>query len=302
MRDHNATFEDCPARRAITPQQRERGVAIVILLTATMMVLEIAVGYATNSMALIADGWHMATHVGALGLTSVGYWVSRRFAGHRSFAFGTGKVRALAGYTSAIALGLVAIAMGVESVERLFRPHAIDFVRSLPVAFLGLIVNLASVYLLHDAHDHEHEHDHDHDHSHRAAFMHVVADAFTSALAIAALLAGRFWNWGWLDAVTGLVGGLVILHWSAGLSRNAALELLDVAPSSALEDEVRAVLEALDGVRVVDLHVWSLGGHTQGCIVTLVTSEPRDVRTYRAALAHLSIAHLTIEVRPLDPS
>lgn len=269
----------------------------MVLLTAAMMGVEIVVGYATHSMALLADGWHMATHVGALGLASAAYWVSRRFAGHRAFAFGTGKVRALAGYTSAVALGLVAIAMVVESVERLLRPHAIDFVSSLPVAVLGLLVNLVSVLLLHAHEDDDDDHDGEHDHNHRAAFMHVVADALTSVLAIAALLAGRFLGWAWLDAVSGIVGGFVILKWGAGLSRSAAFELLDVSPSSAVEDEIRVVLEALDDVRVRDLHVWSLGGGKKSCVVTVVTAAPREARCYREALARFDLAHLTIEVQ-----
>jgi cation diffusion facilitator family transporter len=264
-----------------------------MLLTAVMMGFEIAVGYATQSMALLADGWHMATHVGALGLASAAYWVARRYADHRVFAFGTGKVRALAGYTSAVALALVAIAMVVESVQRLLRPQVIDFVSSLPVAVLGLLVNLASVYLLH-AHDDD---DDEHDHNHRAAFLHVVADAFTSVLAIAALLAGRFLGWGWLDAVSGIVGGLVILKWGAGLSRTAGFELLDASPSSAVEDEIRGALEAFDDVRVRDLHVWSLGAGATSCVVTLVTAAPRDTRSYREALARFELAHLTIEVQ-----
>jgi cation diffusion facilitator family transporter len=299
MHDEITMSEECAARRPLPPRRRERGVQLVVVLTSVMMVIEIVVGYATNSMALLADGWHMATHVGALGLASAAYWVSRRFAGHRAFAFGTGKVLALAGYTSAVGLGLVAIAMMVESFKRLLQPHTIDFVSSLPVAVLGLVVNLVSVALLHshdDEDDHDHDRDHDHDHNHRAAFMHVVADAFTSVLAIAALLAGRYLGWDWLDAVSGIVGGVVILKWGVGLSRSAAFELLDVSPSSAVEDEIRVVLEALDDVRVQDLHVWSLGGGVKSCVVTLVTSMPRDARSYREALARFALAHLTIEV------
>jgi cation diffusion facilitator family transporter len=297
MHDELATPEECAARRAPVPRRRERGVQLVVLLTAAMMGVEIVVGYATHSMALLADGWHMATHVGALGLASAAYWVSRRFAGHRAFPFGTGKVRALAGYTSAVALGLVAIAMVVESVERLLRPHAIDFVSSLPVAVLGLLVNLVSVFLLHAHEDEDDDHDGEHDHNHRAAFMHVVSDAFTSVLAIAALLAGRFLGWAWLDAVSGIVGGVVILKWGAGLSRNAAFELLDVSPSSAVEDEIRVALEALDDVRVSDLHVWSLGGGKKSCVVTVITAAPHEARWYREALARFELAHLTIEVQ-----
>ncbi len=304
MREQTAKSQEHIANTTPALSRRERGVQLVGLLTALMMLVEIVAGYTTNSMALLADGWHMATHVGALGLASAAYWVSRRFAEHRAFAFGTGKVHALAGYTSAVTLGLVAVAMMVESVERLFLPHAIDFVGSLPVAVLGLVVNLVSVFLLHAHDDHDHDHDHDHphdeqhhDHNHRAAFLHVVADTFTSGLAIAALLAGRFLGWSWLDAVSGLIGGLVILHWGAGLSRNAAFELLDVTPSSSLADEIRAALEALDDVRVRDLRVWSLGGGSKGCVVKLATAAARDTSSYREALARFEFAHLTVEVQ-----
>lgn len=301
---HQISIDDaCAARQPVAPERRERGVQLVVLLTAAMMVIEIAVGYATNSMALLADGWHMATHVGALGLASAAYWLSRRYASHRAFAFGTGKVRALAGYTSAVALGLVAVAMIVESVGRLMRAHDIDFARSLPVAVVGLAVNVASVFILHAHDDHDHHHDHEHhhghehhDHNHRAALLHVIADTFTSGLAIAALLAGRYLGWGWLDAVSGIAGGLVILKWGVGLARAAAFELLDVAPSSALEDDIRGALEGLDDVRVRDLHVWSLGGGAKSCVVTLISSIPREPRWYRAALDRFALAHLTIEV------
>jgi cation diffusion facilitator family transporter len=286
--------------------RRERGVLAVTALTAVMMVVEIVVGYATRSMALLADGWHMATHVGALGLASVAYAVARRYASHRAFTFGTGKVPALAGYTSAVGLGLVAVVMIVESATRLLHPGAIDFARSLPVAIAGLVVNLASVFLLHDDHDdhddhdHHHHHDHDdhhHDHNHRAAFMHVVADTLTSALAIGALLAGRFLGWTWLDAVTGVVGGLVILRWGFGLCRSAAFELLDVSPSTRLHEEIRGALESAGDVRVSDLRVWSLGGGARNCVVTVTSAAPRAAGDYRQRLASFALAHLTIEVR-----
>lgn len=268
---------------------------MVVGLTAAMMVVEIAVGYATNSMALLADGWHMATHVGALGLASVAYALSRRYASHRAFTFGTGKVRALSGYTSAVALGLIAVLMLVESMERLVRPHIIDFAKLFPVAVVGLVVNLASVLLL-QVHDDD-DHDHEHDHNHRAAFMHVLADTFTSVLAIIALLAGRFLQWTWLDAVSGIIGGLVILKWGTALARNAAFELLDVTPSAALQEDIRRTLEAVDDVRVRDLHVWSLGGAIRSCIVTIESSSPRSPDTYRAHLAAFQLAHVTIEVQ-----
>jgi len=307
------SFEPCVARRSSQSEGRERGVRAVVALTAIMMVVEIVVGYATRSMALLADGWHMATHVGALGMASVAYALARRFASHRAFAFGTGKVHALAGYTSAVALGLVALAMLAESVSRLLHPGPIDFAGSLPVAVLGLGVNLLSVRLLHghedahehgeeaherEHHEHAHEHEHHHDHNHRAAVMHVVADTFTSALAIGALLAGRFIGWTWLDAISGMVGGVVILKWGFDLCRSAACELLDIDATSETESRVRAALERIDDVRVSDLHVWSLGRGLRGCIVTLVSAQPRDTSTYREQILSLgAFAHLTVEVQ-----
>jgi len=293
----------------------------VVLLTFGMMVLEVVGGYVTGSMALLADGWHMATHVGALGLASVAYALSRRFSEHRAFAFGTGKIQALAGYTSAVALGLVALVMIVEGLSRLFRPVSIDFATSLPVAVLGLVVNLASVRLLHvhDEHDHDHDHDHDahdhddpahehthdhdhhapahHDHNHRAALLHVVADALTSVLAIVSLLAGRVWGVTWLDPLMGIVGGVVIINWGVSLCKHAALDLLDVELSPELEDSIRSTLERVDDVRVSDLHVWSIGRGLRSCIVTLISSTPRESADYRERLAPFGLAHLTVEVR-----
>ncbi|OQX67511.1 MAG: hypothetical protein B6A08_14945 [Sorangiineae bacterium NIC37A_2] len=307
--------EDCSIRVPSPPTRRERGVLWVVLLTAVMMVIEIAFGYATGSMALLADGWHMATHVGALGLASLTYWFSRRFALHPAFAFGTGKVRALGGYTSAVALGFVALTMAFESIERLISPEDIDFASSLPVAVLGLVVNLVSALLLHshdDGHDHEHGHEHEshseghghgqhhghgHDHNHRAALLHVIADALTSVLAIAALLAGRYYGWLWLDPITGIVGGVLIVVWAVSLARHAALELLDATSIAPLEQEIRRSLEQVDDVRVHDLHVWSLGGAKMSCIATVESKTPRDPEVYRAQLKRFALAHLTIEVR-----
>jgi cation diffusion facilitator family transporter len=295
---HSATRpESCAARQPAVTLRRERGVRAVVLLTAVMMVVEIAVGYATRSMALLADGWHMATHVGALGIASAAYALARRFASHRAFAFGTGKVHALAGYTSAVALGLVALTMIGESTARLAHPTGIDFVNSLPVAVVGLAVNLLSVALLHEDHDDDAD-EHHHDHNHRAAVMHVIADTFTSALAIAALVAGRTLGWTWMDPISGIVGGFVILKWGFDLCRSAAFELLDVDTTSDLEQRIRAVLEGIDDVRVLDLHVWSLGRGARSCVVTLVSAAPREASEYRARILALGgISHLTVEVQ-----
>lgn len=303
----------CAARQAPSPTRRERGVRAVVALTAATMVLEIGAGYVTGSMALLADGWHMATHVAALGLASVAYTLSRRFAGHRGFAFGTGKVHALAGYTSALFLGAVALSMLVESSSRMIAPQEIDYARSLPVAVLGLIVNLLSVYLLHpgepDArpsgehtgHGHAHGHAHGHhDHNHRAALTHVIADSLTSALAISALLAGRYLGWAWLDPVSGIVGGLVICKWSVDLCRTTGAELLDFDPSG-LDERIRLALESMDDVHVTDLHVWCMGHGARSCIVTIATATPRDTAAYHQRLAPFGLAHLTVEVQRRTP-
>lgn len=302
----------CSVRATHAPHARERGVLLVLLLTLVTMVVEIVAGYATGSMALLSDGWHMGTHVAAFGLASVAYAVSRRFARHRSFVFGTGKVRTLAGYTSALLLGLAAVVMLVESVERLVRPRAVDFGAALPIALVGLLVNVASFFLLH-SHDHErgerdhdhdhnhdhHHHDHDHDHNHRAALLHVAADTVTSGLAIVSLLVGRFFDLVWPDPLSGIVGGVLILKWAFELGRHAACELLDMCPSATLEDAICRRLEQLDGVRVRDLHVWSLGGAAKSCVITLTSPEPRDPEVYRAKLAEFRLAHVTIEVQRL---
>lgn len=287
----------------------------VVGLTFVMMLVELVVGYATNSMALTADGWHMATHVGALGLSAFAYWFARRRSGHEAFSFGTGKVHALAGYTSAIVLALVALWMMVESLRRFVRPEPIAFAEALPVAVLGLLVNLASVRILHSAdHDHDHEHDgdhdhddersptthdhHGHDHNLRAAYLHVLADALTSVLAILALLGGRLLDWNFLDAAMGVIGGLVIARWSYGLSRGAAAQLLDVVPSRDLAAAVRHGLEArFADVRVVDLHVWAIGPRATACIVAVAATSPRPVAAYREALATIAtFDHVTIEL------
>lgn len=292
---------------AIGSQRSESRTRGVVVVTGAMMVIEIVVGQLTGSMALLADGWHMATHVGALGLSAAAYWFARTRSGHRVFTFGTGKVYALAGYTSAVCLALVAFVMGFESTSRLIRPVAIHFREAMPIAIIGLIVNLVSAKLLaHDDHQHDHDGGHDHarvtsghhhDHNLRAAYIHVLADAFTSVLAILALLAGYFLRWTFLDPVMGIVGGLVILRWSWGLCRGAARQLLDACPSQQDEDRLRAEFEAIDDVRVVDLHIWEVGPGQRSCIAALVTAQPRDADFYRnRARSVLDLSHVTVEV------
>jgi cation diffusion facilitator family transporter len=237
----------------------------------------------------------------ALGITAAAYAAARRFATHRAFTFGTGKVHALGGFTSSLLLAVVALSMLVESASRFLSPQAINFAQSLPVAVIGLVINLASVVLLHhDDDEHEHEHvPHQHrDHGHRAAFLHVLADAFTSALAIIALLLARQWGWMWLDPASGVVGGVIILKWSFGLAKTTAAELLDVNTEHHLEDQVRTVLAALDDVRLLDLHVWPMGNGRMSCVVTIESGNSHTVEDYRRSiLEQVALAHLTIELR-----
>ena len=282
----------------------------VVVLTFAMMIGELVVGYLTNSLALTADGWHMATHAGALGMAAFAYWFARTRSRASAFSFGTGKVHALTGYTNAIVLAGVALWMMYESGTRLLHPLTIAFNQALPVAVVGLLVNLASMKLLHVDHDHDHDHDHhdhDHDHDHhehehddhnlRAAYVHVLADAFTSVLAILALVGGRYFGWRFLDPLMGIVGGIVISRWSYTLCRSAARQLLDVVPSEDLAKRIRAHLEGLPGTEVVDLHVWEIGPKARACLASIVTSTPRTPTEYTDRLRNAEdLAHVTIEV------
>jgi cation diffusion facilitator family transporter len=300
----------------------EKRTLIVVLLATIMMVGEIVVGNMADSVALQTDGWHMGTHVGALGLTLIAYWYARRHAGSDAFSFGTGKVYALAGFTSGVVLTVVAFMVAKEGIEHLASGETPDYADALPVAVLGLIVNGLSAVILGSghqyghshghAHGHGHGHGHDHDHDHkpkagtidfnmRAAYIHILADALTSMTAIAALSLGWWAGLWFLDPMMGIVGSLVIVTWAFGLCRQAARQLLDVVSSPRHETVVREKLEAIDDVRVADLHVWELGPGRRSCIVSIVTATPRDVEQYRrAVLDALPIAHLTIEIHRCD--
>jgi cation diffusion facilitator family transporter len=305
----HAHHHEAGAGGAVAAGKAEQRTRAVVLLTLMMMVAELVVGWWTGSLALTADGWHMGTHAGALGLALIAYWFARTRAAHDAFTFGTGKVYALAGYTSGVLLAGIAVWMGIEAVSRLASRPVVDYDDALPVAILGLVVNLASAWLLsgargpgHHEHAHAEEHEHGHGHHHkdhnlRAAYLHVLADALTSVLAIGALVLGKVLGWWYLDPAMGLVGGAVIVWWAAGLCRAAARQLLDVVPNLEHERLVKARLEAIDDVRVADLHVWDLGPGQRSCIVSLVTSSPRDVDFYKQAiLAAVPVAHLTIEI------
>ena len=284
----------------------ERKTWAVIWLCGAMMILEIVGGLLFGSIALVADGLHMSTHAGALLLAALAYTYARKHAADPRFTFGTGKLGDLAGFTSAIVLALIAMLIGFEAIGRLFAPVAIKFGEAIPIAALGLIVNVASAWLLSGG-DHHHGHSHGHDHDHpvdaahrdnnmRAAIVHVMADAVVSILVILGLLLARAFGWMWMDPVAGLFGALVIASWSYGLIRDTGSILLDMNPEPTLTEEVRRTIES-DGDAVADLHVWRLGPGHLGAIVSILTAKAREADYYRARLAGFgSLSHLTVEV------
>ncbi|MDH2132002.1 CDF family Co(II)/Ni(II) efflux transporter DmeF [Sphingobium yanoikuyae] len=280
----------------------------VVVLTALMMVAEIVAGYTTGSMALLADGFHMATHAGALGVAAAAYAYAKRNAHNGDFSFGTGKVGDLAGFASALVLGIIALAIGVESVMRLFEPINVAFAEATWIAILGLLVNIASAFLLSGGHGHDHGHHHHHDHGHshghshggdnnlRSAYMHVLADALTSVLAIAALLAGRYLGWVWMDPIMGIVGAIVIARWSRSLMRDTAAILLD-RTDRHVADEVRELVETTGDARITDLHVWKVGPEAHSAIVGVSAQPGVDATEIRRRLVPVhELQHLTVEV------
>jgi cation diffusion facilitator family transporter len=302
-------------------ERNERRTWFVVALTFVMMVGEIAAGSLFGSMALLADGWHMATHAAALGIAGAAYLYARRQARSSRFAFGTGKFGDLAAFSSAIILGMIAVQIAYESVLRLIHPVPISYGEAIAVAALGLCVNLASAWMLRDSHDHHHahghSHHHDHDHHHhghdhhhhhdnnlRAAYVHVLADAATSVLAIAALAVAMVSGWIWADPAVGIVGSLVIASWAYGLIRDAGAVLLDVSFDKRLEKTIRARLEAGDD-RVTDLHLWQVGPGHCAAVISLVTHEPLLPAVYKKRLRDLKgLSHVTVEVErcPHDPA
>jgi cation diffusion facilitator family transporter len=299
-------------------EANERRTWIVVGLTAVMMAGEIAAGSLFNSMALLADGWHMATHAGALGISALAYRYARRHARDPRFAFGTGKVGDLAGYTSAVVLGVVALLIAGEAAGRLRAPLPISFDEAIAVAVLGLAVNVASALVLArgharrpGGHDPDHGHDHDHHHAHhraeaqahadhnlRSAYLHVLADALTSVLAIAALVLGRWAGAAWLDPVMGLVGALVIARWAVHLLRDTGRVLLDFAAAERSAEAIRSAIERREGERLSDLHLWRVGPGHVAAIVSVVSERGASADEVRAALAGVgTLAHLTVEVR-----
>ncbi len=271
----------------------------VVLLTSTMMVTEIIVGTLAGSMALLADGWHMASHATALGIALVAYRLARRPSLSRHFSFGAGKLIPLGGYTSAVVLAMIAFLMAFESVRRLLHPVSIQFNQAIAVACVGLTVNIASALLLDEDHDHEEKHDHAHGHVHdlnlRSAFIHVIADAFTSVLAITALVLGKFFHAVWLDAMMGIIGSGVILSWAYQLCRQTGWELLDGHSKRIDREKLRSAIEG-QGVKIVDFHVWRIAPKAVACELVLATPEPRGSLYYRELLnREFEIQHAIIE-------
>ncbi|HCE7028224.1 CDF family iron/cobalt efflux transporter AitP [Pseudomonas aeruginosa] len=300
----------------------ERNTRWAVLLTACMMVAEIAGGWLFNSMALLADGWHMSSHALALGLAVLAYGAARRYANDPRFSFGTWKIEVLASYTSALLLLLVAGLMLYQSVERLLEPSPIHYQQAMVVAALGLLVNLACAWLLRDGHahhghghshhHHDHDHDHDHDHGHhahghdlnlRAAYLHVLADAATSLLAIVALAGGLLWNAAWLDPLMGIVGAVLVSVWACGLIRQSSRVLLDAQMDAPVAAEIRAAIASSPlPAELLDLHLWQVGQGKYACLLSLLTTEEGSADYFKRRLAeHEELVHITVEVNPLLP-
>jgi len=284
--------------------RNERRSWAVVGLCLTMMTAEIVGGLLWGSMALIADGLHMSTHAAALVIAALAYAYARRHARDERFAFGTGKLGDLAAFASAIVLAMIALLIGYESVGRLFRPVPIAFAEAIPLAALGLVVNLTSAWLLREDHGHSaaavHEHGRHHhtDHNLRAAYLHVVADAAVSLLALLGLSAGRVLGWVWMDPMMGIIGALVIANWSWSLARSAGAVLLDMQAEAGLAREIASRLEAGGGDRIADLHIWRVGPGHNAAVVSLVSDRPEAPAAYKTRLAGLAgLSHVTIEVQ-----
>ncbi len=297
-------------------ERAERRTWAVIILCTVMMIAEIVGGALFGSLALIADGLHMSTHAGALLLAALAYTFARKYAEDPGFTFGTGKFGDLAGYSSAIVLAMIALLIAYEAISRFLDPVPIAFNEAIPIAALGLLVNIASAWLLAGGHHHDHGHSHghahdhnedDHDHDHaddmhhrdnnmRAAIVHVMADAAVSVLVIAGLLLARTFGWLWMDPLAGFIGALVIASWSVALIRDTGAILLDRTPDPGMAEKVRLAIES-DGDRVTDLHLWRLGPGHLGAIVSVATSAQREAAHYRQRLAHFhDLSHVTVEV------
>lgn len=288
---------------SVSNPKGEQRTKYVLLLTAITMLAEITAGSIFGSMALLADGWHMGTHVAAFLITIYAYRYSRQHADDPAYTFGTGKVGVLGGFASAIALAVVALVMLIESLQRFIEPHLIQFDAAISVAIIGLIVNIISAFLLKDDHSHGHHHDehhhdhHHHDHNLQAAYMHVLADALTSLLAIIALLSGKYFGWNWLDPMMGIVGAIIITRWSYGLLKQTGPILLDASIDKDYELAIKDTIEKYSDNRITDLHIWKVSANHYAAIISLVTDFPKPIEHYKELLKDFhKLSHITIEV------
>lgn len=301
---------------AVKNEKGERRTQYVLILTAIVMVIEIVAGSLYGSMALLADGWHMGTHVAAFMITIVAYRYARKYANSPVYTFGTGKVTVLGGFASAVALAVVALVMLIESLERIVSPQIIHFNEAIAVACVGLLVNIISAFLLKDDHSHHHHghhhhhddhphHDHDHhdhddhdqDHNLQAAYLHVLADAMTSVFAIAALVSGKYLGWGWLDPVMGMVGAVIITRWSFGLLKQTSPILLDASIDQDYQAAIKTTIENDADNRVADMHIWQVGANHYAAIISIVTHFPNTTEYYQGLLKRFDkLSHVTIQV------
>ncbi len=271
----------------------------VLILTAITMVAEIIAGSIFGSMALLADGWHMGTHVAAFLITIYAYHYSSKHADNPAYTFGTGKVGVLGGFASAIALAVVALVMLLESVHRFIDPQIIQFNAAIGVAIIGLLVNIISAFILKDDHHHhdDHDHSHHHDHNLHAAYMHVLADALTSLLAIIALVSGKYFGWHWLDPMMGIVGAIIITRWSYGLLKQTSPILLDGSIDEDYQLAIKNTIENDSDNRISDIHIWKVSSNHYAAIISLVTHFPKPIEHYKELLSDFhKLSHTTIEV------
>jgi cation diffusion facilitator family transporter len=305
MQNHNIEQWQHYHDFSVQNEQGERRTYYVLILTAITMVIEIVAGTAYGSMALLADGWHMGTHVAAFMIAIFAYRYARKHANNPAFSFGTGKVNALGGFASAIALAVVALVMFVESIQRIFEPHNIQFNEAIIVASIGLLVNIVSAFLLRDDHSHTHQHvdeSHDehhqhHDHNIRAAYAHVLADAMTSVLAISALLVGKYLGWNSFDPIIGIVGAIIITRWAYGLIKETSPLLLDASIAEEYQTAITKAIENDADNQIADIHVWKIGANDYAAIISIVTHVPNTPEHYKALLSEFDkLSHITIEI------
>ena len=274
----------------------ERQTQYVLILTAITMFVEIIAGSVFGSMALLADGWHMGTHVAAFMITIFAYRYARKHAKNPAYAFGTGKVSVLGGFASAVALSVVALVMLLESMQRIANPQIIQFNEAIAVAILGLLINIVSAFLLKNDHHHHH-----HDHNLKAAYLHVLADGLTSLLAIVALVSGKYFGWNWLDPMMGIVGAIIVTRWSYGLLKQTSPILLDGCIEEEYQSAIKKAIEKDSDNRISDIHIWKVGANHYAAIISLVTHFPKTTDYYKELLSGFKkLSHITIEVNACE--